>query len=37
MVLVIVIVPEDNYLNLSEVAAYINNLLQKQAFFIFNP
>jgi len=35
MVLVIVIAPEDKYLNFISIAAYINNLLQNGAFFIF--
>ena len=29
--------PEVKYLNLSDAAVYINNLLQNVAFFIFNP
>jgi len=36
MVFVIVIVPEVKYLNLFAIAAYINNLLQNGAFFIFS-
>jgi len=36
MVLAIVIAPEVKYLNFIAAAAYINNLLQNGAFFIFS-